>query len=280
MTQPIYLTTDDDVRIAVHPHGTGSVRALLVPGTFSNHTFWLGTKRVGFARFLAEHGLETWALDPRGHGASERETRGRRWDFDDWARHDVATAILAAAGPPLVVVGHSAGGAAVLACLAAEPALRRHVRALVIIGTPLPWLQRWRGMAGRVILMLARVLPRFPARLLRLGPEDELHGVMVQWVQWQFRRAWVGDDGTNYGDALVRLDLPVLFVAGAGDRLFAPPEACRGLFDLVGSPDKTFLLCGRHSGFSRDFGHVDLVVSREAQAELWPLILQWIRRSA
>src|SRR5690606_25004866 len=93
----IHLTTDDAVRLAVQLYGAGDTRVLLVPGTFSNHTFWLGTRGVGFARYLADHeGCETWSLDPRGHGASQRPGRREHWDFDDWARHDVVSAIRAA----------------------------------------------------------------------------------------------------------------------------------------------------------------------------------------
>jgi hypothetical protein len=87
----------------------------------------------------------------------------------------------------------------------------------------------------------------------------------------------VGDDGVDYGELLRDLELPVLFVAGMGDRFWAPPPACRGLFDLVGSPDKTYLLCGRHAGFSRDFGHADMVTSRAARTEIWPLLANWLR---
>lgn len=272
-----FLTTDDGVRLALHQLGDGGTRVLLVAGTFSNHTFWLGTRGIGFARHLAGEGYETWTLDPRGHGASQQPARGQRWDFDDWARHDVATAIRAAAGPALFVIGHSAGGAATLAALAAEPALREHVRGVIILATPLPWLQRWQGLVARTLRAATRVLPRFPSRLLRLGPEDELPGVMAQWMTWNLSGEWVGDDGTDYGRLLQSLELPALFVAGAGDHLWAPPHACHGLFQLVGSPAKSFLLCGTHSGFSRDFGHVDLVVSRPAREEVWPLLANWLR---
>ncbi|HSJ14566.1 MAG TPA: alpha/beta fold hydrolase [Longimicrobiales bacterium] len=276
-----FLTTADDVRIAVHACGAdGAPRVLLVPGTFSNSSFWFGTRGTGFGRFLADSGYEAWSLDPRGHGASARPPRGVRWDFDDWARHDVASAIGAAAsgGNPVVVVGHSAGGAAALAALAAEPRLRGKVRSAIILATPGPWILRWRALAARAALLGARLLPRFPARLLRLGPEDELPGVIEQWMRWNLGGHWRGDDGTDYTAALTGLELPMLFVAGTGDRLWAPPAACRELYEQVGSRDKTFLLCGTHAGFSEDFDHVSLVVGRAARREVWPLVRNWLGR--
>lgn len=274
-----YLLTRDGVRIALHGLGDpGPHPVLLVPGTFSSSSFWFGTRGIGFGRFLAGHGFEAFSLDPRGHGASARPHRGERWDFDDWARHDIATAIRAVGtgSRRATLVGHSAGGAAILAALVADPGLRDHVRNLVILATPGPWILRWRAVAARAGLAAARILPRFPARLLRLGPEDELPGVIEQWMRWNLGGHWRGDDGTDYTAGLARLDLPALFVAGAGDHVWAPPAACRALFDQVASPDKTFLLCGRATAFSTDFDHVGLVVSRAAREEVWPLVRNWL----
>ncbi|MEX2281590.1 MAG: alpha/beta fold hydrolase [Gemmatimonadota bacterium] len=265
--------------VALHRLGSRTaIPVLLVPGTFSNHTFWLGTRGIGFARALVEDGFEACALDPRGHGESQKPKAGERWDFDHWAREDVPTALrtIIAEGRRPFVVGHSAGGAAALAALAAEPSLRAHVRGVVLVATPVPWLQPWRGAGAWLIRAISRILGRFPARRLRLGPEDELEGVMAQWMDWQLTGHWLGDDGTDYGAALGSLDLPLFAITGSGDRFFAPPYACRGLYDLIGSPDKTFLQAGRGSGFAENFNHVSILVGRAARTEIWPKIVAWL----
>ena len=56
-----------------------------------------------------------------------------------------------------------------MAALAADPALQTKVRAAVIVSTPLPWLQSWRGIGGRLIRSVSKRLRTFPARLLKLG---------------------------------------------------------------------------------------------------------------
>jgi hypothetical protein len=40
-----------------------------------------------------------------------------------------------------------------------------------------------------------------------------------------------------------------------------------------------FLCLGKKHGFSGDFGHVEMLVSKEAQLEVWPLVEQWLRKS-
>jgi pimeloyl-ACP methyl ester carboxylesterase len=275
--------TPDGVRITLHRLGSRQrVPVILVPGTFSNHTFWFGTRGVGFARALVDAGFEACALDPRGHGASQRPGARNDWDFDDWAREDVATVLrtIVAEGRRPFLVGHSAGGAAALIALATLPDLRTAVRGIVIVATPVPWLQPWRGALAWLIRLLSHALGRFPARILRLGPEDELEGVMAQWMSWQLAGRWTGDDGTDYEAGLRSLNLPLLAVAATADRFFAPPRACRVLFELIESPDKTLLMCGKATTYADDFNHVSILIGRAARTQIWPKIVTWLRQRA
>jgi oxygen-independent coproporphyrinogen-3 oxidase len=276
------LETSDGVRLAVHRLGeAGATPVVLLAGTFSNHTYWLGTRGRGFARALARRGFEAWVLDFRGHGASQQPAPGQRWSFDDWARRDTPAAVLAAAasGRRVALMGHSAGGAAAATAAAADALVRASTFALVLAATPLPFHLRWaRGAAARLIHAVSSRREKFPSRVLGLGPEDELAGVLVEWMNWNLEGHWRGRDGTDYDAALARFRAPVLALVGASDRLWAPPEACRTLLERVGSSTRDFLLCGRATGFSRDFGHVDLLASRAAEAEVWGRVIDWLVR--
>lgn len=283
----------DGTRLALYRVGEpGRPVVLLMPGTFSNHTFWLGTKGRGMAWALAESGFEAVVLDPRGHGGSDRPPgRGRggsgdgrsagggEWTFEHWGRVDVPAAVAHVAEPdrPALLVGHSAGGASMLIALAGEPDIRHHVAGVVVLATPVPWLQRWRRVSAWGIRSLSRLLGRFPARLVGLGPEDELPGVMSQWMTWNLRGEWLGEDGIDYVRALADVRVPVLGMSGAGDTLFAPPHACRTLVEMVGAGDRRYELAGRETGFSEDFDHPGIVVSRAAREEVWPRVLGWLR---
>lgn len=273
----------DGTRLALYRVGGPGPAAVLMPGTFSNHTFWLGTKGRGMAWALADAGFEVVILDPRGHGGSERPGgRGHDWNFDHWGRVDVPAAVEAATtdGERALLVGHSAGGASMLIALAGEPEVRERVAGVVALATPVPWLQRWRRIGAWAVRAGSRIMGRFPARILGLGPEDELPGVMAQWMTWNLRGDWVGDDGTDYVAELGRVRTPVLAVSGAGDTVFAPPAACRGLMEMVGTDDATYILAGRDTGFSEDFDHPGVVVSKAAHVEVWPLVIDWLAAHA
>jgi len=269
----------DGTRLALYRLGPPDASpVLMMPGTFSNHTFWLGTRGHGLAWSVARAGFQAVVLDPRGHGASEHAA-GRRSVFEHWGRLDVpaAVAAIAADHPRVLLVGHSAGGAAMVMALAGEPEVRERVAGVVVLATPVPWLQRWGRFGARGLRFTSRLLGRFPARLVGLGPEDEQPGVMAQWMTWYLRRQWIGEEGLDYVARLAEVPTPVLGISGAGDSVFAPPVACRALVEMLGSGDRSYRLAGRETGFAEDFDHVSIVVGAAAQDQVWPIIIGWLR---
>ncbi len=275
----------DAVSLALYRATTGLARRrpplVLVHGTFSNRTFFLGARERGLGRSLAARGWDAWVPELRGHGRSGAEGRRRRWHFEDWIRLDapaIVRAVLDATGQDrLVWVGHSAGGVIGFALAGLEHALSGAVAGIVAAGSPAPTglglLQYPMAAAG---LSLTRVLGRFPARALGIGPEDEHPGIFGQWMWWNLRGRWHSDDGTDYYANARRIGVPLLGLAGGGDWLIAPPELCEDLLAATGSPDRTFVNCGRAEGFSEDFSHHRLIASTPARAEVWPLIGDWL----
>jgi pimeloyl-ACP methyl ester carboxylesterase len=264
----------DGTGLALHRVGNSDgPPVVLVPGAFSDHRFWLGTRETGFGRAAGDRGFSVWALDPRGHGASERPGPGSEWSFADWIRHDVPAAVRAATaeGGRAVVVAHSAGGAAALAAAASPETARRiseslrRVRRRPTPGSPPRALAA--SSVGRARLASARALG--------LGGEDELGGVMAEWMGWNAAGAWRWPGGPDLLAAIRPAPFPVLIATGSGDRLFAPPAACRDLAAQLGEK-AVFREFGRATGCSEDFTHPGLLVSRAAREEVWPVILDWI----
>ncbi|MCY1347451.1 hypothetical protein D9M69_335580 [compost metagenome] len=70
--------------------------------------------------------------------------------------------------------------------------------------------------------------------------------------------------------------MPVLAVAAQGDHQ-DPAWACRKLLEQFGSPRRQFLCLGRKHGHRDDYGHIEMLVSKPAQDEVWPLAEHWLR---
>ena len=77
------------------------------------------------------------------------------------------------------------------------------------------------------------------------------------------------DGMIDYSTAFEILDRPLLVVAGSEDKL-APPASVRPAYERSRSRDKTYR--------TFPFGHIDLVVGKEATRTVWPLIRNWLAR--
>jgi predicted alpha/beta hydrolase len=255
---------------------------LLVHGTFSNRQFFHGAGVRGLSGALAARGWDAWVAELRGHGRSGATAVRRNWRFEDWIRHDAPALVRGVlertASASLAWIGHSAGGIIGLAHAGLRGA-DAGIAGLVVAGAPAPTgLSPMPKLLARLGWGIATLVGRFPARALRIGPEDEHAGVFGQWMRWNVRGEWHGDDGTDYFAQLRRVTAPVLALAGGGDHLVAPPRTCAALLAACGSADRTFIRCGRADGFRENYGHNRVLVSRGARAEVWPLIADWLER--
>ena len=254
---------------------TRPVPVVLTHGTFSN-----GRICSRLAEYLAENGFDCWVLDLRGHGESQRTVPNP--SFEAFGLFDVPATlefVKAHTGRPEVfLVGHSGGGLAFLMHLAHRSAARSAVRGLVMLASQATGACV--SMRGRIIVIGARLTTNLlgytPGPAFRLGPENEPKGVLEQWFQWNRTGQWTGRDGFDYLAAVRDLSVSALCLAGAGDRVIAPAEGCRRLFEALGVRDKQWTLCGKSEGFSEDFGHTRIVASRAAQREIWPRVMDWL----
>ena len=287
MSQPVIARTTDGVELALHraPAATprlGMPPLLMVHGTFSNRNFFLGSGDRGLARYLAARGVDAWVAELRGHGRSGPAGESKSWNFEHWIRNDAPALIDAVrqqtGSRSVVWLGHSAGGAIGAAFAGLNEPLSSALAALIMIGTPAPTRPgAWHVPLAAIGYGITRVVGRFPARALGIGPSDEHAGIMSQWLGWNVRGRWAGADDTDYLANLKQAKLPVLAIAGSGDFL-APPSACRRLLDAFGSADRSLIVCGRRSGFSRRYTHNRLIISEPARREVWPVISDWLEQ--
>lgn len=260
--------------------GARGVPVILLHGSFSNRRFWYSPKGIGLGPWLARCGFDVWIAEMRGHGLSPRNQHYASNTVADYAQYDLPVigafvAEVSAQTPHWV--GHSLGGITLAAALgggylqgdlAASAALfgaqvsRRHWQLRI---PPLNWAAR-------------RLLKRYPhisgARLKR-GPEDEPVGVGLEWLRWKGLFGRFGDSQRDWWEGLHEVKLPILAVAAAGDQQ-DPSWACRDLFEQFAGSHNQFVDLGRSQGFSDDFDHVRMLVSPQAQAEVWPLVGTWL----
>lgn len=275
------ITEDGAQLVLTRLSAQGALRAtaLLVHGTYANRSFWISPKGEGLGPYLADHGVDTWLLELRGHGLSPKGTGYRHITAEQHVRFDLPAAVAYvrqqnAARP--FVVGHSAGGLYTLASLAMGWLTERDLSGVVTFGSQIAlgddYLQRPAVRAA--IEAGLRLLGRLPARRLGLGPEDEPAAAMLEFIRWK-TRAFCTSDGRSYAEGLAQVRVPLLAFGADGDKN-DPLEGCRALFQAVGSADKTFVALGKRHGLAHDYDHAGMVVSKPARAEVWPRVRDWL----
>ncbi|MCV4344249.1 alpha/beta hydrolase [Pseudomonas capsici] len=269
----------------VDPPDVRGVPVILLHGSFSNRRFWYSPKGIGLGPFLARAGYDVWIAEMRGHGLSARNQDYRRNRVADYARYDlpaIAAFVREQSGQVPHWLGHSLGGTTLAAALGGQYLGSESAASVGLFGSqisrsywplkipPVQW-------TGRLLL---KPFEHISGPRLKRGPEDEPIGVLLESMRWHGLFGRFGDRDSNWWTGLASVEVPVLAVAAVGDHQ-DPVWACKMLFDQFGSQQRQFLCLGREHGFNEDFDHVRMLVSKGAQQQVWPRVLDWLQeRSA
>jgi len=306
----------DGFRVALWRFRPESARfahpVLLCPGLGANRFTYEPHPDVSLANHLREAGFDTWVLELRGHGASDRPTRGRPfgWSLDDHLRYDVTAAIEGvrriSEAPGVHWVGHSMGGILLYAHLSRAGG-GEGLRSGVAIGSSLDYSGSgsWFDPLTR-LRRVTEVLPSIPLGVIQTlaspfgGRHDEFNIQIsntdrrvwrkLQAIGWESVSAPVMrqlatafeegglasiDGRLRYLATLDQGDVPVLAIAGSVDRQ-CPPSAAQRTADALAHPESRLAFFGKAHGHEDEYGHFDLVMGKRAPREVWPVLTDWL----
>ncbi|MBJ9977225.1 alpha/beta fold hydrolase [Pseudomonas sp. S75] len=254
------------------------VPVILVHGSFSNRRFWYSPKGLGLGAHLARAGFDVWIPEMRGHGLSPRNRQWRTNRVADYAAFDlpvIGAFVRETSGQVPHWLGHSLGGITLVAALGGGHLDSASVASVALFGTQVSrryWPLKLPPLEWGARLLLKRLAQLSGPRLKR-GPEDEPIGLALEALRWHGLFGRFGVKGRDWWAGLTEVRVPLLAAAATADTQ-APPWACRALFEQWGDTRKQFLRLGREDGFEA-FGHVDMLISRAAQVQVWPLVERW-----
>lgn len=309
----LQAVTDDGLRLALHRYRPAGARrrhaVLCCHGLAANRLAFDVDPEVSLARHLASRGFEVFVLELRGHGVSQRPRWG--WTFDDYVARDLPAAVAAVrrhAGCERVHwIGHSMGGLLGYAHLSRGGS--DDFVSAVTVGSSLDYSD---GTGFRRLAPLRPLLRRIPAVPVHLVAR--LSGGLVGRVTTPYERfnVWSSNceprhwraicrDGFHpvssrvmeqlatalepgglrtangaerYDEGLPRATTPVLALAGSRDAQ-CPPRAVERTAASLGSSCRVALF-GRDHGHADEYGHFDLLVGRQARAEVFPVVERWL----
>jgi polyhydroxyalkanoate synthase len=300
------------------PEALAQPPVLLVHGIGINHQNNDVLPDLSLARHLAAEGRDCWLLTLRTGRAAPRRERGLM-RFSPMAKHDLPIGIarvLARTGAPgLDYVGFSMGGMLLYASLGLTVP-PESIRKVVVVGSPAviraPWplalftmlhFLPWWAIPTVPLRMLSRMVAfaaewiRTPFHRYVYNPENVERGIAgaslmtiqdvpsalsLDFARWARRGGMIDLDGGPIAPRLEALRTPVMFFAGAADRI-APPDAVRAAYEAWGRAhgdaiDKKLVVLGREHGAAGDYGHGDLAIGRHAREDLFVPIAEFLAR--
>lgn len=273
---------------------------LCLPGLACNAALFDLNADRSLARALASRGYDLWLLNTRGAGRSDHADNKKRlftYALEEYAFQDAVAAakfIVEQTGRPVYLLGHSMGG--LIADLAAATLPASQVAGLICIASPFDFshhqdslgvyfpMLRWLVKHNLTLPLgpLARLFAPFYSHLLPMSltlhsksiEQTIVRQILSETVETptpkMFREFLEAIDHKTtlsaFADTPLQIAQPVLTLAGDFDRL-APPPAVLALHSPLPQAE--------HRAFS-PMGHLDIVVGREAPAQVYPQIADWL----
>lgn len=99
-------------------------------------------------------------------------------------------------------------------------------------------------------------------------------GTVFALLYWGRKGHILGRDGHDFLADFERLTIPLFVIAGSRDYL-VPARAAKPAFVRSQSPDKKYR-CFDPADGGHHWGHVDLILGRDAPACVWPEVIEWL----
>jgi pimeloyl-ACP methyl ester carboxylesterase len=253
-----------------------------------------------------------------GHSTKPRiwEWMTKRWNFDHYVLNDLPAAVsfvLKESGhAKLHWIGHSMGGILVYPFLKTQG--DQNIKSITTAASPLtvdhkPGYFKWTTPLDP----LFKVVPLMPYRTLaelirlnadwlyklrkpmlfekenmdvetirigtRIAIDDVSSDVIIQMHKWLRNRQFESNDGSiDYTLDLKKLRTPILLVTGTTDP-FTPHRKVRLAFKEIGSKKKEWMVFGKKHGHATNYGHLDLIIGKNAYKEVYPIIGNWLSQN-
>ena len=278
-------SSDSSVQIAVTRLGfhqesndDRGVPVILFHGSFSNRSFWFSGGGKGFAKSLLEAGFDPWMVEARGHGDSPENNHYLNNNVENYAQYDapaVQDFIFEQTAKKAFWVGHSLGGVTVATAIAGNYIESSRIQGVVLFGAQVsryPILLRMpfvRAVTRLILLVKKRVSGK------GIGPEQEPIGIAREFVRWAgLFTGWRSSKGVSYWAEMENKNIPALAFGAQKDK-GDPAKSCDKLIKAFGEKSQ-FHLLSKKNGYKQDYNHVDMVVSKPAEEEVWPKAIEWM----
>jgi len=113
-------------------------------------------------------------------------------------------------------------------------------------------------------------------KFFNMAIDDTSPGVVAQFSDSIKTGKMVSSDTSySYTANLPLITTPILILGGNKDG-FVSEEGLGKTYIMVGSEDKKLVIFSKSNGYSTNYGHCDLVLGKNSEQEVYPVILNWL----
>jgi polyhydroxyalkanoate synthase subunit PhaC len=285
--------------------GPQKAAVILVHGFAQNRYSWHTSTR-SMSAWLAQKGYDVYNLELRGHGRSRNEGQAVNTGFQDYIDDLINVAMVL---PKAYWIGHSLGAAVIYGAAAKM----RPLQCLGVIGMGGVFHFASNNLAMRLLCSVTRRITTLPivqhahiktkhssSLLNRIYPLTNNIGYILPVSGWWpdtieeeliQERMLIGFDWLSvpiwkdmcfmakhnqflYEDEWKKTDVPTLVLLGDKDH-FLRREDGEPAYQLSPSNHKKLIIFDDYH-HSHHWGHLDIVLGKDAPTYVWPTIIEWI----
>jgi polyhydroxyalkanoate synthase len=140
------------------------------------------------------------------------------------------------------------------------------------------FLETLLAMDDHVLYSKDNMTPEILKTMLHHAVESVPSSLILQIHDW-FRHNYFSsrDRNINFMENLDQLMMPILMIVGSIDT-FTPAADIRLAFRKLPNAEKTLMVFGKNRGHENEYGHIDLLLGKNAPKEVYPNILDWLKK--
>ncbi|MCJ8344898.1 alpha/beta hydrolase [bacterium] len=264
---------------------------LMVHGAIENGKIFYTKKNKGLAPFLASHNYCVYVLDLRGKGESRPAiSKDSKYGQTQVICEDLTFVMdyLLKIHQSIHLVAHSWGGVLLNSMMARFPKYISQVKSCAYFGSKrsitvnnLQAIFYMEVIWRTVCPLMSKVFGYLPAKQFKLGSDNESILTHYESLLWARVLPWIDPQVQfDYGQAIRSLELPrTLYLTGINDKALGHPIDMQIFSDESGLGYKESMIVSKANGNKHDYGHIDLLTSKDASEDHFQEVLSFLQKS-
>lgn len=219
-------------------------------------------------------------MEWRSHGESSKSLK--KFNLETVAKHDLVSTfdfLFNTLGLDTIdCVTHSGGGLTLTIFLINNPTYKYKINSITMFavqafGAGTEFKNRAKLLMGKYV---SAFIGKVPAKTAGSIESGESYYTLKQWFDWNLNKNFIGEHDVDYLDKMSTIKIPILSICAKGDRFIAPKKGCEQFLNAFKNSENKLYYCSIENGNLENYNHSRIILSRNSQKELYPLVFNWI----